>query len=400
MVHRKTGRSSLPHAVDSRILNGAMQYPETRVAADDAAHTARHCLLRLISTVAVGALLLAGCQRDAETPPPAARPVRTITIEAPQTRATTSFTGRIEAADQASLAFRIPGRLTERTVDVGAEVGGGQIIARLEPQDELNALRSARAALSAAQGMLTQADNHFERQRHLLDRGVTSQAYFETATQARKAAESQVKSAEAQLDTAEDRVRFTTLEADAPGVVTAIGAEPGEVVQAGHMIVQLARRGGRDAVFSVSAESLRSAAPDTEIDVAMADNPGVTVLGRVREVSPQADPVTRTFQIRVGLTDPPPSFRLGGGVVGKLHSETSAILALPTSALASGRQKPAVWVVDPKSLVVALRDVEVARQEPATAFIAKGLVPGDVVVTAGASSLREGQTVRLYGSEL
>ena len=87
--------------------------------------------------------------------------------------------------------------------------------------------------------------------------------------------------------------------------MTAVGAEPGEVVQAGQMIVRLARHGGRDAIFDVPAQVLRTAPADRAVDVHLADDPSVTATGRVREISPQADPVTRTFQVKVGLTDPP-----------------------------------------------------------------------------------------------
>ncbi|WP_112663008.1 efflux RND transporter periplasmic adaptor subunit [Microvirga flavescens] len=358
-----------------------------------------------MTPAAIGALvctlvMLAGCQREEEAANPPPRAVRAIAVEAAHPRSADTFSGHIEAHEQVSLAFRIGGRLTERFVNIGSEVHDGQPIARLEPQNELNALRSARAALSAAEGVLTQAENNFDRQRELLARNVTTQAYFEAAEQARNAAGSQVEAARAQLETAEDVVRFTKLDADAAGVVTAVGAEPGEVVQAGQAIVRLARRGGRDAVFNVPAQFLRSVSPDTVVNVRMADNPTAVAKGRVREISPQADPVTRTHQVRVGLTSPPPSFRLGTSVIGTVQTEAAPFLAVPATALVGEPKAQAVWVVDPKTSSVALRKVDVVRQEPATAFITKGLSAGDVVVTAGVNSLREGQTVRLLGAEL
>ncbi|WP_324617442.1 efflux RND transporter periplasmic adaptor subunit [Microvirga alba] len=328
------------------------------------------------------------------------RPVRTITVEPRRQHSETTFTGRIEAQEQVSLSFRIAGRMTERMVDRGAEVRAGQVIARLEPQNELNALRSARASLASARGAFTQADNHLERQRQLLARGVTTQAYFEQTEQVRKAALSQVEAAEALLKSAEDLVAFTELEADAPGVVTDVGAEPGEVVSAGQPIVRLARSGGRDAVFDVPSQILGAASPDASVRVSAVDNPTISVEGRVREIAPRADPVTRTFQVRVGLTDPPASFRLGTAVVGVLTAYGSQGLAIPATALRQEQQGSAVWVVNPQTLAVALRKVGVGRLEPATAFITEGLIPGDVVVTAGVGSLHEGQTVRLLGAEL
>jgi RND family efflux transporter MFP subunit len=346
------------------------------------------------------AVLLAGCQPEEQAQKPVVRPVRTVMIEAPRQRTSLSFTGRIEAKDEVALSFRIGGRLAERAVGVGAQVREGEAIARLEPQNELNALRSARAALASAEGVSIQAANRLDRQRRLLERGVTTRAYFEDAEQADKAARSSVEAARAQLRNAEDLVGFTELDADAPGIVTAIGAEPGEVVAAGQMIVVLARRDGRDAVFDVPAALLRSIPYEARVSVSLPDAPAITAAGRIREIAPQADPVTRTFQVRAGLSDPPAAFRLGASVVATLSADVAPTYEVPSSALTGLNDAAAVWIVDPKSLTVARRKVEVAQAGPAFAAIAAGLSQGDIVVTAGAASLKDGQAVRLLGTEL
>ena len=197
-------------------------------------------------------------------------------------------------------------------------------MARLESQNEMNALRQAQAGLAAAQGQLTQARNHFERQETLLGQGWTTRANFDVATQAQQTAQSQVDAAEAQLKIAHDLVSFTELKADAPGVITAIGPSAGEVVQAGQMIVRLARHDGRDAVFDVPAQVIRSAPSDPQITVSLTDDPTVTASGRIREVAAQANAVTRTFEVKVGLTDPPPAMRLGATVIGRLVTNAVA----------------------------------------------------------------------------
>lgn len=354
--------------------------------------------LRAVALAAI-ALAAAACNREeAETPPPV-RIVRTITVEAPREAADVSFTGHIEAQDLVSLSFRIGGRLAERSVGVGSMVREGEIVARLDPENELNELRSARAALAAAQGALRRAENQFQRQSHLRGRNITSQADFEAAEQGRTAAQAQVEAAQARVRSSEDVVGFTALKADGPGVVTRVGAEPAEVVAAGRMIVQIAKRDGRDAVFEVPADMARSLAADARVHVALASDPAVTASGRVREVAPQADPVTRTFRIRVGLADPPASFRLGTTVSGTIRgSETSAI-AIPSTALARRGQDTGVWLVDPQNLTVSLRKLDVLSADPATALIGKGLALGDIIVTAGASLLQDGQRVRLTGTE-
>jgi RND family efflux transporter MFP subunit len=354
---------------------------------------------RSIIGLAGVALTFAGCQSE-DAPPPPVRMVRTVTVQPTPPVADTSFTGHIEAQDQAALSFRIAGRLAERDVAVGATVKEGQVVARLDPENELNELRSAQAALTAAQGLLRKAENQLQRQTHLLARNVTTQADFEAAEQGRRAAQAQVDAAQARVHTAEDIVGFTTLKADATGVVTRIGAEPGEVVPAGRMIAQLARREGRDAVFEVPADRVRTLQPDARVYVSLTGSaPPATVPGRVREVAPQADPVTRTFRVRVGLTDPPASFRLGTAVTGTIRGAQANAIAIPATALTQRDGETGVWVVDPTALTVTLRKLDVLDRDPATALIGKGLAFGDIVVTAGASLLKDGQLVRLAGAE-
>jgi RND family efflux transporter MFP subunit len=346
----------------------------------------------------VAALGLAACGRGGdEAVKGPVRPVRTTTIAAPATTPAATFAGRIEAKDSVSLAFRIGGRLSERLVGLGAEVKEGQVLARLEPENELNDLRSARAALSAAEGVLRQAEGRYERQAHLHARGVTSQADFEAAEQARKAAASQVEAAAAKVRIAEDVVGFTVLTADAPGVVTAVGAEPGEVVSPGRMVLRLARREGRDAVFDVPAAALDDLALADRVTVQAVGDDGIKAVGRVREVSPEADPVTRLFRIRVGLVDAPRAMALGSAVQGSFAARHADGISLPATALVPGGTEAAVWVVDAATGKVALRPVKVERSDPAVALVSAGLGVGDVVVTAGAGSLKAGQTVRLAG---
>ena len=293
-------------------------------------------------------LLLAACEREPETAAaPTPRPVRTITVAKRETGAPLTFTGRIEAEDEVSMAFRISGRLLANYTKLGDRVKAGQALARLESQNELNALRQAQAALAAAQGQFTQARNHFDRQQTLLAQGWTTQANFDAASQAQQSAQSQVDAAEAQLNSAHDLVSFTELQADAPGVITATGPGAGEVVQAGQMIARIARQDGRDAVFDVPAQMIRSASSDPQVTVSLTDDPKITAAGRIREVAEQADPATRTFEVKVGLTDPPGAMRLGATVVGRVRTNAGPMIEIPSTALTRMNQQPAVWIVDP-----------------------------------------------------
>ena len=163
------------------------------------------------------------------------------------------------------------------------------------------------------------------------------------------------------------------------------------------MIVQVAREGGRDAVFDVPARDQgRRAEPNAAITVALTSDPQVTATGTVREVAPRADPVTGTFRVRVALNDPPPAMRLGSTVTGRMTARRqSPSIEIPPSAVIRTDRQAAVWVVDPKTGTVASRNIEVRTSDPARVEVASGLNPGDVVVTAGVQALRPGQKVRL-----
>jgi RND family efflux transporter MFP subunit len=341
------------------------------------------------------ALLVASCGPRDEPPVPEVRPVRTITVEKLPGGETVSLTGRVEAREEVSLAFRVGGRLIERTVDVGDRVEAGQRVGRLESVTAQNAVQAARANLSAATAQLAEARLTYDRQRSLLERGVAARAAYDRALQARQTAQAQVDAAQAQLSTAREQLSYTELVADAAGVVTARGAEPGEVVAAGQMVVRVARKGGRDAVFDVPARVMESAPLDPEVTVALLASPSASTTGRVREVSPQADPVTRTFEVRVGLGDPPEAMRLGSTVTGSMHLGAAPGITIPASALTAASGRPAVWLVDPDAGTVSLHNVEVSRFGVAEVSIEAGLAPDDIVVTAGVQALRPGQKVRL-----
>jgi membrane fusion protein, multidrug efflux system len=344
----------------------------------------------------VAATAVAACDKK---PPSAAqvRTVRSMTVQRSAQGETISLTGQVRAKDQTDLAFRLDGRLMERPVHVGDVVTAGQVVARLDQQNQENSLRSAKATLTAAEAVLVQMRIAFGRQQELLKEGWTPRAKFDEAQQNFLTAQAQLDSSQAQLRIAQDQLGYTVIIADAPGAVTAVGAESGEVVRAGQMIVRVAHQGGRDAVFDVSEQIMRTGPRDPLVEIALTDDPKVRATGRVREVAPEADSATRTYKVKVGIINPSEAMRLGATVVGSIKLSAPPGVEVPASALTQSHGGAAVWVVDPQSQTVSLRGVDVLRYDPDSIVVSQGLEAGDVVVTAGVQTLRPGQKVRLLG---
>jgi membrane fusion protein, multidrug efflux system len=345
----------------------------------------------------LGLILLAACNK--QPPPPAeTRPVQTVTAVAHAEGEPVSVTGQIRARTEESLAFRVDGRMIARRVDVGQVVETGQMLAELDPQPLRDALRTAQANLVAAEATLQEATKNAERQRILNKAGVASGHQLDTAERNFGAAKAEVDADAARVHEAEDRLGYTELRADAPGSVIATGAEAGEVVRAGQTIVTVAQQGGVDAVFDVPDTLLRQVSPDALITVTLSDDPSVRTTGKVRELAPQADPVTRTFRIKVALTERPEAMRLGATVIGRANMRGTQGIELPATALTTTNNQPALWVVDPKSMEVSLRPVELLRQGSSSIVVSRGIEGGDLVVTAGVHALRPGQKVRVLGA--
>jgi len=347
------------------------------------------------TAASVAALNLSACGRN-EPPAAAVRPVQVTVVRYGGASETVSLTGQIQARNQVNLAFRVGGRLIERRVNVGGRVTPGQLVARLEAHDARNSLLAAEAELASARAKLLQSENNERRYETLVSTGVISRAQYDEAQEQLTAAQSRVTSASASLQTARDNLTRTELFSDASGVVTSKGAEPGEVVQAGQTIVQIAQDDGIDGVFNVPAALMRDPARlPASVSVALADAPGIAAAGHIREVAPEADPVTRTYLIKVTLDSPSKAMRLGATVIGTATFAPHAAVSIPATSLIQLEGKPAVWVVDPRTKQVAMRAVAVERYENSEVIIASGLKDGDTVVTAGVHALRPGQLVRL-----
>lgn len=343
--------------------------------------------LLLMATVA-----LAACGREEPVEPDTPR-VQVLEVKPATYNPRVQLTGDIRARVQTQLSFRVSGKITERKADVGDRVTPRQVLARLDPKDLQNNVDSANAAVLAQQARVTEARAAFQRQAILLPKGYTSRSEYDSAQAQLRASESSLAAAQAQLANAREQRGYTDLVADAPGVITARHAEAGQVVQATAPIFDLARDGERDAVFNVYEALVGQAAEGTPVTVSLLENPAVSVVGQVREVTPAVSSQSGTLQVKVALPELPAAMRLGAVVSGSVETPGKAMVELPWAALTKDEHDPAVWLLHDGK--VALRKVNVARYLTGKVVVSDGLQAGDTVVIAGGQLLHPDMEVEV-----
>lgn len=337
--------------------------------------------LRIPGVAVLAVLAVAACSK----PEPPAQPLRTVRVmkvDGAAASGSLTFPGEVRARYESRLGFRLGGKIVERRVDVGAAVKRGQVLARLDAQD---------ASLNAAQAEAARAlaEAEAKRYRDLRAKNFVSQAVLD-------AKETALKTAAAQAGVARNQAGYTTLVADRDGVVTAVEAEAGQVVAAGQTVLRVAEGNEKEVVIAVpegDVEKLRTA---EGFAVVLSSLPGRSWAGRLRELSPSADPATRTFAARISVPEADESVRLGMSArVEAKVSRGDTALRLPLSAFFTRNDQANVWVVDPATQTVALTKVETDGVAGNEMRVKAGLQPGQLVVTAGASLLEPGQKVRL-----
>jgi RND family efflux transporter MFP subunit len=350
--------------------------------------------VRVVPLVAV--LVLVACTRPAPVEMPV-RSVKVMTVGMQSMQSGLEFAGEVRARVESRLGFRVGGKLTQRPVELGQHVRAGQVLARLDPQDYQLAADAARAQLAAAVGNRDLAAADFKRFKELKDQNFISGAELERRETVLKAAQAQFEQARAQLAGQGNQVDYATLLADVSGVVTAIEAEPGQVVAAGTPVVRIAQDGPRDVVLAVPEDTGAASRPGSIVDVRVWPA-NAALQGVVREVAASADPVTRTFVVKVAL-DGKAALTLGATVSvlpQALQRGAGQVIKLPTSALRQEGQSSAVWVLDPASMTVKLQAVQIATTDGNEVVLASGLQPGMQVVSAGVHVLTPGQKVVIY----
>ena len=346
----------------------------------------------VIASMFVFALFTAGCKPESEAQEPV-RPVLSTVVE-PTAPGSTAAVGSVEPRYKTDLSFRVLGRLIARPVNVGDSVEQGEIVGAIDSTALELAVRSAKAELSRSQAQLANASATEQRQRTLIATDTTSGETLDNAVQVRAGAEASVARAQANLTKAIEQLGYAQVKADFAGIVTAVAADVGQVVSPGQTVVTVARPDIREAVVDIGPDfpvPLRVGLPFT---ASLQLRPAIQVGGQIREIAPQADPVTRTQRVRIALNDPPSSFRLGATVTARLASDQRSIQRLPESAVLSKDGENFVWVVDLPASTVSLRKVDAFRDDGGIQ-VTGGLEAGTRIVTAGIHSLTQGQHVRI-----
>jgi membrane fusion protein, multidrug efflux system len=345
-----------------------------------------------------GAVVCATAHATPPTTPPATpaspRVVRVKEVTADASAVEQTYTGIVRARYETDLAFRVGAKITTRHVEVGQRVAAGTVLFRLDPTDYRLAVKAAEADLIAAEAEVVQSTAEYDRQLRTYKSGVGSSSDLDKARSAQDVAAGRRDRAKEALTLARNRLSYCELTADSDGVITTLPAEAGQVVAEGQVVARLARDGEREAVVSLP-ENQAVAAQAARATVTLWAAPGESYPAVLRELSPSADPVTRTYQARFTVRNPGPKVALGMTATVHLAAADAATgYVLPLSSLLRTGDRPAVWVVDRPTGTLTLTPVEVREYWHETVVLSGGVKPGQWVVTAGVQKLDVGLTVR------
>jgi RND family efflux transporter MFP subunit len=308
-----------------------------------------------------------------------------------------SFSGVIAARVQSDLGFRVPGKVLGRLVDAGQTVKRGQALMRIDPTDLRLAMRAHEAAVAAARANARQTADDEARSRGLVAVGAVSASAYDKAKAAAESAGAELNAAEARADVARNETSYAVLFADADGIVVETLAEPGQVVNAGQVVVRVAHAGRREAVIELP-ETLRPAIGST--GRATLYGSGLAGPAKLRQLSNAANRQTRTFEARYVLEGRLADAPLGSTVSIETSDGRSAqALRVPIGAIFDPGEGPGVWLIEGETPRITRRAVQIASLSSEAAVVVGNLKPGDRVVALGAHLLHEGEHVRLAQSE-
>ena len=354
---------------------------------------AKQLLLKVLAFASIS--VLAGCSGDQpDAAPP--RAVNVVKVSNATQVSQVAYSGEILPRYETVLGFRVPGKIVARLADVGDEVSASTVLARLDPQDQKLNSQAVRSRLAAAQASYKQAAADVKRYTDLYEKKFISRAEYDRRKTQFEVAKAQFEQVQAELSVTENQAQYTQLNAGHAGVITAVEAEVGQVVAAGQTVMRIARKGEREVAISVPENKLVELRRASDIRITLWADPQSVFAGKVREVSPVADPVTRTYAVRLSVIDADETVSLGMTANVYLRdAELVNAVELPATALFQQGESAAVWLVDAQSRQVRAVVVEVARYFDDKVSVTGGLNEGDIVVRAGVHKLFEGEIVRV-----
>lgn len=347
--------------------------------------------LSILLVLGLTAAALAACGNDearAEKP-------HTVMVTRPSNELAggAAFAGEVRARAESPLSFRVAGKLIERRVEIGDHVKRGEVLAVLDAGDLQAQARAAQAQLAAAQAELGRARADRSRFAELAKDQLVSRSTLDAQNAATAAAQGQVNAAQASLEVAANQAAYTQLRAPADGVIAGRVVEAGQVVAAGQTVLTLAADGIREVTFAIPERAINDVRPGQPAQVSTWAQPDRRWPGRVREISPAADPASRTFAARISIDAPADALQLGQSARVYLQADRQAHLSVPLAALQRSGAVAAVFVVDPASSRLKLQPVQVGAFGPDRVPVMSGLAAGDWVVAAGGHLLRADQAV-------
>ena len=345
-----------------------------------------------LTILSVVIFLLPGCGDNQGNTTDPVRTVRYVVVGSAQTLPALERTGEIHAHDETILSFRTGGRIVTRSVDIGDRVNAVQLLATLENTTSQNQLDGAQADYEGAKAAAQVAALNVNRMQKLMPTGAIARTQLDTARADWLVARARLKNSESALRNARESLGWTRLIAPRSGVITEVSASAGQVVNGGQSVLTLATGEARDVVFDIAKPEAIPPQEQAGLRVSLLSDPSVQASAAVRDISPQADPQTRTWRVRATLQNPPLAMALGASVTVTLPATGPHVYALPASALSRVDDKPAVYVINPQSQA-QLRVVVPAYYTATSVIISGGLEPGDRVITAGVSKLRSGEPV-------
>ena len=357
-------------------------------------------LKKPVAAVAAGALalLLGACSKEPEKVEDI-RPVRAIVLTANSVDIDAEFPGEVRSRVESRLGFRVPGKITARKVDPGSLVKKGQVLMQLDAQDLRLSQAQAMAGLRAAETQRDLARSELKRFQELRATNFVSQAVLEQKQSAFKAAQANVDASQAGYRGQSNQAGYATLVSDIDGVVTAVDADVGQVVTPGTPVVRVAKTSEKEIVIGLPEDKVETMRKVQDVTVRLWANPQVAIPGKIREVSPVADPATRTYAVKVSIPDSAADVKLGMTALVQFSSSTPMpLIRVPLTALFHEKNITSVWVVE--NGAVKLMPVQIGGTAGNEVVLTGGVKAGQTVVTAGVNLLKQGQKVKIMPAEV